>query len=79
MRERDYQWFIDHYAELFEKYGTSYISIKDSKVLGSYSSYGEAVRKTSETEPMGSFIVQFCNGDVSGYTNYIASMNFCNV
>lgn len=78
MMEIDFKWFIDNYAVLFERYGISYIAIKDSKVLGSYASYGEAVRKTSETEPLGTFIVQFCNGDVSGYTNYIASMNFCN-
>ena len=76
--ERDYQWFLDNYDDIYEKYGTSYVVIKDAKVLGSYASYGEAVRRTSETEPMGSFIVQFCNGDASGYTNYIASMNFCN-
>lgn len=77
MMNKDYEWFLEHYAELFKQYGITFVAIKDAHVLGTYNSYGEAVRKTSEKEPLGSFIVQLCNGDVSGYTNYIASMDFC--
>ena len=75
-QDKDYKWFLDHYDELYKKYGTSYIAIKEKTVLGTYSSYQEAVDKTKETEQLGSFIVQLCNGDESAYTNYISSMNF---
>ena len=75
--ERDFEWFLENYEDLYREYGISYIVIKNAKVLGAYASCGEAVRKTAQTEALGTFIVQFCNGDASGYTNYIASMNFC--
>lgn len=72
-RKNDFQWFLDNYDLLYQKYGVSYISIQNQKILGVYNDFGEAVDKTSESKILGSFIVQFCNGLESGYTNYIAS------
>lgn len=74
MQEKDYMWFKDNYAELYKKYGDAYIAIKNQKVLGKYSSYAEGVKNTALSEPMGTFIIQHCNGKESGYTNYIASL-----
>ena len=54
--------------------GVSYLAIKNKTVLGSYSSYAEALHETEKSEPIGSFIIQFCNGNETGYTNYISSM-----
>lgn len=71
---QDYEWFLANYDELFKKYGLSYLAIKNKQVIGSYGSYAEAVRKTEMTEPLGDFIVQFCNGNKTGYTNRISSM-----
>jgi len=34
--KEDYNWFLDKYGELFEKYGESYIAIKQRRVLGVY-------------------------------------------
>ena len=76
MQERDFQWFLDNYDDLFKQYGVAFLAIKNKSVLGAYSSYGDAVRKTSETEKLGTFIVQECNGDESAYTNSIATVNF---
>ena len=73
-QEADYKWFLDHYDQLFREYGISYLAIKDEKVIGAYSSYAEALHEAEKQEPVGSFIVQYCNGNESGYTNYIASM-----
>ena len=74
LQETDYRWFLEKYKQLFEKYGVTYLAIKEQKVLGSYSSYAEALEETEKNEPIGSFIVQYCNGNETGYTNYIASM-----
>ena len=71
IQDTDFKWFIDNYADIYTKYGTAYLAIKNKKVLGKYPSYAEAVRKTSATEQLGTFIVQLCNGNESGYTNYI--------
>lgn len=76
MQDKDYQWFIDHYLELYKKYGSAYLVIKDQKVLGAYSSYAEGVMETAKSEELGTFIVQLCNGLESAYTNYISSVNF---
>lgn len=73
-QETDYRWFLDNYDQLFKEYGTSYLAIKEQKVLGVYASYAEALHETEKTETVGSFIIQFCNGNETGYTNYIASM-----
>ena len=74
LQEADYKWFLEHYKELYEKYGESYLAIKNQTVLGAYASYAEALHETEKTEPISSFIVQFCNGNETGYTDYISSM-----
>lgn len=69
----DFNWFVKNYDELFQKYGLCYLAISNKQVIGTYSSSREAIEEVSKTIPLGEFIVQFCNGDESGYTNYIAS------
>lgn len=72
--DSDYNWFLENYDQLFQKYGECYLVIKNKVVLGKFSSYGEGVRGALKTEEPGTFIVQHCNGNESGYTNYIASL-----
>lgn len=74
MQDKDFKWFILNYADLFKRYGKKYLAIKNAEVLGAYDNIREAMDNTNE--PPGTFIIQLCNGDESGYTNYIASMNF---
>lgn len=76
LQDKDFEWFLQNYSELFKKYGRKYIVIKNCEVLGIYDSPAIAVNETTKREKLGTFIVQLCNGDESGYTNYIASMNF---
>lgn len=73
MQNSDFIWFVDHYTELCEKYGVCYLSISNKTVLGCYQNLRDAIDETSKTVPLGQFIVQLCNGDESGYTNYVAS------
>lgn len=72
-RMSDFQFFIEHYNELYEKYGHKFIAIKEHKILGVYDDAVSAINITSKEYPLGTFIVQECNGDESGYTNYISS------
>ena len=76
MQNTDFEWFISNYEDLFRKYGRTYLSIKDKKVLGQYASYAEGVRTTAQSEELGTFIVQLCDGTKTAYTNLIASINF---
>lgn len=77
MINSDYEWFKSNIKALYKEYGDNYISIKNCSVLGVYSTYAEAVEKTSQTEEVGTFIVQKCGKDSSAYTNYISSICFC--
>lgn len=76
MQSTDFEWFISNYDDLFRKYGRTYLSIKDKKVLGQYNSYADGVRTTARSEELGTFIVQLCDGTKTAYTNFIASVNF---
>lgn len=76
MQNMDFNWFVENHEKLFAEYGSSFIAIKNKTVLGVYDTYGNAVRETSQTEELGTFIVQRCGADESAYTCYISSMNF---
>lgn len=76
VQDRDFTWFVENYDSLYAQYGCGYFAIHDQRVLGVYKTPREAVVKTSQTVPLGQFIVQMCNGDESGYTNYIASAHY---
>ncbi len=76
MQDADYKWYEENCKELYERYGDSYIAIKDRTVLGSYATYAEAVRHTSQKYELGSFIVQKCADSVEANTVYIASAHF---
>lgn len=71
----DFEWFLNHFSELYKKYGDSYLVIKNKQVIGVYHSYSEAVYSTKKEEPLGTFIVQKCGCDETAYTNYISSVN----
>ena len=71
MQDKDFDWFLNNYDELYNTYGKSFLAIKNRSVLGSYKSFKEALDITSETEEIGTFIIQECNGDESGYSVYI--------
>lgn len=73
---KDFAWFQKHYTEFQKEYGKSYIVIKNQKVIGVYNNYAEAVKKTSITEELGTFIVQECDPCCEAYHCCIASMNF---
>lgn len=78
-RNADFEFFLEHYDEFFRTYGHKFIVIRNRKILGVYEDAISAVDITSQTYPLGTFIVQECNGDESGYTNYISSWQIIGV
>jgi len=76
MQDNDFMWFLANYTEFFNKYGHSFLVIKNENILGAYNSFKEAVEATKLTEELGTFIVQECSGSESAHTVQIASMNF---
>jgi hypothetical protein len=78
-RKQDFDFFIQNYQELYNRYGHKFLAIKNQEILGSYDTELEAITNTEKQYPLGSFIVQECNGDESGYTNYISSWQIISV
>lgn len=54
----EYQYYLDHKDEFLAKYEGKHIVIKHQQVMGVYSSDLEAIKETTKTEELGTFIVQ---------------------
>ena len=70
-RNQDFYFFIDHYDELFKKYGHKFFVIRNKEILGVFDDLGTAVDETTRVYPLGTFIVQENTGDESGYTIWV--------
>lgn len=72
-RKKDFDFFLSNYDDFYERYGNCYIAIRFEKVLGIFQSTQDAINTLSNQYELGDYIVQKCNGNESGYTNYISS------
>jgi len=68
MMKQEFDYFLKHQKEIVAKYNGKFVVIKNQKVLGAYASELEAVKETSKTEKMGTFLVQKCEPGDSAYT-----------
>jgi hypothetical protein len=66
--EKEFDYYLAHQAELVGKFRGKFIVIKGEKVLGAYDGELDAVRRTSVTEEMGTFLVQKCEPGSENYT-----------
>ena len=64
----EFEYYVQHQAELAEKYQDRYLVIKDGEVLGDYATASEAVRATVKTHEPGTFLVQRCDADPDSTT-----------
>ena len=78
-RSIDFEFFLDNYDKFYKTYGYCYIAIRFKEILGVYKSISEAVDILSNQYELGEYIIQECNGDESGYTNYISSWQLVGV
>ncbi len=67
----DYHWFLDNYDAFFREYGHKFFVIQNKEIIGIFDDKDEAVDAAIKNQGLGKFIVQECNGDESGYTNYL--------
>ena len=78
-RKKDFDYFLKNYHDFYSEYGHRFLVIKNESVLGAYDSEIDAITETTKEHLLGTFIVQECNGDESGYTNYISSWQIISV
>ena len=60
---KEFQYYLDHQAELAHQYQGRYIVIKEGRLLGDYESVSEAIRETAKEHDPGTFLVQRCDVD----------------
>lgn len=70
-RAIDFRWFVDNLPELYKLFGECYLAIQNCEVIGKYNSYEEGVLETSKTQPLGTFIVQYCGSNESAYQVFL--------
>ena len=73
----DFKYFLKNYDKIYKKYGHTFVVIKNKNLLGTYKTVEDALKNTQE--PVGTYILQECNGNESGYTSYISSFNLFKV
>lgn len=70
-RNKDFDFFMKNYQELYNRYGHKFIAIRNEKVLGTYDSVSKAINTLSETYEPGTYIIQECTGDEGAYRTSI--------
>lgn len=73
-RRNDFHWFLENYDNLYKQYGHKFFAIRNKTILGIYDGMREALDETSKQYPLGTFVVQECNGDESAYTASIVTI-----
>ena len=71
--KREFEFYLEHQAEMVEKYDGRVIVLKNNQVIGDYDSYPEAVHTTRKEHPMGTFLVQRVSEGSKDYTVRIGS------
>ena len=59
----EFEYYLEHQAELAERYQGRYVVIKSGDVLGDYETAAEAVRETARVHKPGTFLVQLSDAD----------------
>jgi hypothetical protein len=64
----EFQYYLDHQAELVGKYSGKFIVIKNQQVIGAFDTEDQAIGETSKTHELGTFLVQKCELGDQSYT-----------
>lgn len=78
-RKKDFDYFLSQYDSIYDKYGECFVAIRNEQIVGVFKSEKQALDITSSEFGYGNFIVQKCNGNETGYTNYITSFQLIKI
>lgn len=68
MLEKEFQYYLDHQAELVEKYNGKTLVIIDEKVVGIYENEEDAYFDSIKKYEPGKFLMQKCSPGNTDYT-----------
>lgn len=66
--KHEFEYFLEHQADLAKRYGGQFIVIKDRRVLGAYPDQLRAVLETAKRHEIGTFLVQKADTGPEAYT-----------
>ncbi|MBQ0052128.1 MAG: hypothetical protein KBT11_08720 [Treponema sp.] len=72
---RDFAYFKNSYDDLFKKYGHKFFAIKNESVLLACDTPRQVIEGLLPAYKPGTYLLQECNGNVSGYTHTIYGAN----
>ncbi|MBU0478162.1 hypothetical protein KKC91_06310 [bacterium] len=58
MLEREYKYYQNNKDSIIKKYKNQFVVIKDSKIIGAYSSREEALKESVKEYKLGEFLIQ---------------------
>jgi len=64
----EFNYYLQHQQELVDKYEGKFIVIKNDSVLGAFDSELDAIRETTKTHELGTFLIQKCKPGKESYT-----------
>lgn len=68
--EGNFEWFLEHYNDIYVLLGECYIVIEKQKIIKVFSTETEAYRWVENHGMLGKCNIQYCNGNESAYTTY---------
>jgi len=66
--KKEFQYYLDHQAELVAQYEGKYVVLRDEKVIGVYDAELQAVQETAKIHALGTFLVQKCEPGQESYS-----------
>ena len=66
----NFKWFVENYQAIYSLYGICYVIIHNQSLVAVFNTFHDALREARRNYETGTYNVQYCNGDKSGYTAY---------
>ena len=66
--EKEFKYYLDNQAEFVKSYSGKFLAIKDQKIIGVYDARDEALKETSKTHELGTFLIQQCSSGDAAYS-----------
>lgn len=73
MLEKEFKYYLEHQAELVEKYKGKFVVIKGEEVIGVFDTEDVAYFETEKQHEPGTFLIQLCEPGDSAYTQIFHS------
>ena len=69
----EFQYYLDHQEEFLKQYAGKVLVIKNYRIIGVFETEIEAIKETSKSHAMGTFLVQKCEPGTDAYSQVFHS------